>query len=202
MIAIHESSHAEFNLARERILQSEIRPELLWKEIPSPESVAQQSLALAAGVKQGTGDDTSIDSQAGAGRFMLLYDPESVEEWGSNFRVVCFAQAPLEVEIGLDPFIADVTWAWLLDALETRGASYTNISGTATKIISEGFGGLAYQGKGSQLELRASWSPTGTQFASHAEAWSEVLCSLAGFPQQEGTVSLDAFRNAQHRPQR
>jgi len=201
VISIHESSHAEFNLARESILQAKIRHELLWQEIPSPENVVNKSLALGAGVKQGTGSETSIDSQAGAGRFMLLHDPDSFEEWGSNFRVVCFAQAPLEVEIGLDPFIADVTWAWLLDALEATGASYTNISGTATKIISEGFGGLAHQGKGSQLELRASWSPTGTQFATHAEAWSEVLCSLAGFPQQEGTVSLDAFRNAHHRPQ-
>lgn len=199
MTSIHESFHDEFDLACEQIRAAKIRTELSWQEIPSPERTVQRSLALAAGVKQGSNDDSILDAQAGAGRFLLLYDPPSQEEWGGPFRIVCFAQAPLEVEIGLDPFIAEVTWAWLLDALTLRNAEYDHIAGTATKIISEGFGQLATQGKGSQLELRASWTPGGTNFGAHAEAWAEVLCSLAGFPHQEGAASLDAARNMHQR---
>ena len=81
----------------------------------------------------------------GTGRFVLLYDPEEPEAWGGPFRVVCFAQAPLETDIGLDPFVAGVAWSWLEDALAVRGAHYAAASGTATKVISTGFGELAGQ---------------------------------------------------------
>ena len=196
MASIHESFHDEYELACADILNAKFRSELAWQEIPSPERTVARSLALGAGVKQGATDNLVLDSPSGAGRFLLLYDPASREEWGGPFRIVCFVQAPLEIEIGLDPFIAEVAWAWLIDALALRGATYTQIAGTATKVISEGFGQLAIEGKGAQLELRASWTPEGDRFAAHAEAWSEVLCSVAGFPHQEGTASLDALRNA------
>lgn len=198
MASIHASFHDEYELARASVLGAHVRSELSWQEIPSPEQTVTRSMALAAGIKQGISDDVVLDSPSGAGRFLLLYDPPSREEWGGPFRIVCFAQAPLEIEIGLDPFIAEVAWAWLVDALALRGAAYSHIAGTATKIISEGFGQLEPQGKGAQLELRASWTPDGENVAAHAEAWSEVLCSLAGFPSQEGAASLDAMRNSRH----
>jgi hypothetical protein len=115
-----------------------------------------------------------------------MHDPESAEEWGAPFRIVCFAQAPLEVEIGVDPFISDVAWSWLVDALDSRGAEYTYLSGTATKTLSSGFGTLEAQGDAAQIELRASWTPLGADFGAHAEAWSELLCLLAGLPHGAG----------------
>ena len=36
-------------------------------------------------------------------RFVLLYDPEEPDAWGGPFRVICYAQAPLETDIGVDP---------------------------------------------------------------------------------------------------
>lgn len=190
-----KDSHAAiFAVARDEVLGATFRSEIEWQEIASPDRIAPFSLALAAGVKHGTEHSSALDSPSGTGRFILLYDPDSAEEWGGDFRVVCYAQAPLEVEIGLDPFIADVAWAWLTDALERRGATYDHISGTATKIISQGYGSLAEQGHGAQLELRASWTPQPGDFAAHAEAWTWLLCSLAGYPLQEGAVSLDAHR--------
>lgn len=170
-----------------------MRKELIVQEIPAPERIAEHALALAAGVAPAAGEG-SIDSPAGAGRFILLYSPDSAEEWGREFRIVCYAQAPLEVEIGLDPFIADVAWSWLTDALNMRHAQYTYASGTATKTLSTGFGTLEDQGDGAQLELRASWTPLGDDFGAHAEAWAELLCLLAGFPHEEGAASLDAQR--------
>ena len=72
---------------------------------------------------------TADDSDLGTGRFVLLYDPTEPEAWGGPFRVICFAQAPLETDIGMDPLLADVAWSWLVDALDQRGADYTAASG-------------------------------------------------------------------------
>jgi hypothetical protein len=131
------------------------RSETTVTEIPSPTRIAPFSIALAADV---SGTAHGVESDLGTGRFIALYDPEEPEGWGGAFRVVSFAQAPLEPEIGVDEFVADVTWSWLVDALETHGAEYDHASGTATKIISRGYGDLAAQGDGAQLELRASWT--------------------------------------------
>lgn len=167
------------------------REELDVTEIPAPGKLAPYSIALSADVspaRHGT------DSDLGTGRFILLYDPSAPEAWGGVYRVVCFVQAPLETDIGIDPFLADVAWSWLVDALEAKGAHYTAASGTATKIISTGYGELADQGDGAQIEVRASWTPTEPDLASHVEGWGELLCMLAGLPPAEGVSSLSARR--------
>jgi hypothetical protein len=170
------------------------RPELTITEIPAPGSLAPFSVALAADV---TPARHGVDSPLGTGRFILLYDPAAPEAWGGEFRVVCFAQAPLETEIGVDPFLADVAWSWLVDALATRGAKYIGASGTATKILSTGFGELESQSDGALIELRASWTPTDNEIGAHVEGWSELLCMLAGLPPTIEGVSVLSRRKAQ-----
>jgi hypothetical protein len=160
--------------------------------IASPGNLAPYSVALAADV---TPARHGSDSELGTGRFILLYDPDEPEAWGGRFRVVCFAQAPLETDIGVDPFLADVAWSWLLDALSAKGAAYTAASGTATKTISTGYGELASQGDGALIELRASWTPVGATIESHVEAWGDLLCMLAGLPPAvEGVSNLSSRR--------
>jgi hypothetical protein len=156
-------------------------------EIPAPGGLAPHAIALAADVRPTV---HGIDSVLGTGRFVLLYDPEEPEAWGGPFRVVAYAQAPLEAEIGIDPFVAEVAWSWLVDALDARGAEYTAPSGTATKVLSQGFGELAGQGDAAQLELRASWSPLGPDVGQQVEAWCDLLCMLAGLPPSSEAVSL------------
>lgn len=191
----------EFTDAADQIRGARLRSELQTREIAAPERIAPYSIALAAGVTRSVeGIEDELDSPFGAGRLILMYSPESAPEWGGPFRIVCFAQAPLEVEIGVDPFISDVAWSWLVDALESRGAKYTYLSGTATKTLSSGFGSLESQGDAAQIELRASWTPLGDDFATHAEAWSELLCLLAGLPHHEGVDSLTARRTRQALP--
>ncbi|MBN9152718.1 MAG: DUF3000 domain-containing protein [Microbacterium sp.] len=154
-----------------------LRDDLVVSEIPAPKGLAPEALALAADVRP----DESGDSPYGTGRFVLLHDPDEPEAWGGPWRIVCFAQAPLEPEIGMDPLVADVAWSWLVDALDSRHAPYHSASGTATKTLSKGFGTLAAEGDGSQIELRASWSPSGP-VEPHIEAWAELVCMLAGLP--------------------
>lgn len=170
-----------------------VRPDLRVTEIPAPSNLAPFAIALAADVSPSRHD---AGSDLGTGRFVLLYDPDGSDAWGGRFRVVCFAQAPLETEIGLDPFLAEVAWSWLVDALDTRGASYQAASGTATKIISSGFGELARQGDGAQIELRASWTPLESDVAAHVEGWGELLCMLAGLPPTTEGVSLLSVKRA------
>ncbi|MGO3885509.1 MAG: DUF3000 domain-containing protein [Mycetocola sp.] len=178
----------EFARARAAIRSADIRTELRVNEIPAPGNLAPYAIAFAADVGD-AGHGT--DSSDGTGRFVLLYDPNEPEAWDGPFRVVCFAQAPLETEIGLDPFVAEVAWSWLVDALSSRNARYAHPSGTATKIISTGFGELESEPDGAQIELRASWSPLNADVGSQFEAWSELLCMLAGLPPtSEGVTQL------------
>jgi hypothetical protein len=182
---------AAFDAALHAVRRAKLRPELVLNEIPSPGNLAPYSVALSADVTPARHD---TDSELGTGRFILLFDPSAPEAWGGQFRIVCFAQAPLETDIGLDPFLADVTWSWLVDALDARGAHYAAASGTATKILSTGYGELASQCDGAQIELRASWTPLDHDLSSHVEGWGELLCMLAGLPPAVEGVSLLAAR--------
>ena len=184
----------EFAAALDAIRRAHHRTDLVVTEIPAPGSLAPNATALAADVRPVR---HGSDSDLGTGRFILLYDPEEPEAWGGRFRVVCFAQAPLETDIGLDPFLAEVAWAWLVDALDARGARYAAASGTATRIISSGFGELASQGDGAQIELRASWTPLDANLTAHVEGWGELLCMLAGLPPAGEGISTLAARRAQ-----
>ncbi|WP_221584446.1 DUF3000 domain-containing protein [Microbacterium sp. G2-8] len=182
-----------FESAADALRAASHRSDLVVREIPSPGDIAPFSIAFAGDVRP----DSHGDSPYGTGRFILLHDPDEPEAWGGPWRVVTFAQAPLEPEIGTDPLLADVAWSWLTDALASRGAAYRAISGTATKTVSRGFGTLADQGDGSQIELRASWSPESPSEA-HIEAWVELVCMLAGLP--PGSEDIAVLRAGPRHP--
>lgn len=184
---------AAFAAALDSVRRAATRPELVVSEIAAPGTLAPWSFALAADV---TPARHGTDSETGTGRFVLLYDPAAPEAWNGQFRVICYAQAPLETEMGVDPFLADVTWSWLVDALDTRGAKYSSASGTATRVLSTGYGELESQGQGAQIELRASWTPADHDLAAHVEGWGELLCMLAGLPPAIEGVSLLSARRA------
>ena len=190
---ISGSVPAEFTAALAAVRSANTRPELVITEIAAPGGLAPWSLALAADVTPARHDS---DSELGTGRFILLYDPSAPEAWGGRFRVVCFAQAPLETDIGVDPMLADVTWSWLVDALDSRGAAYIAASGTATKTLSTGFGELADQGDGAIIEIRASWTPLDHDLAAHVEGWGELVGMLAGLPPVVEGVSMLSPRRA------
>jgi hypothetical protein len=178
---------ALFGLAMQAVHAATTRPELVLGEIPAPTGLAPYAIALAGDVRP---TRHGVDSLLGTGRFVLLYDPEAPEAWGGTFRVVCFAQAPLDAEQALDPMMTDVGWTYLRDALEARSAVYSAASGTATKVLSTGFGELAHQSDGATIELRASWTPDEDSVAASVEGWSELLCMLAGLPPTADAVGL------------
>ena len=178
---------APFARAIEAVHRAATREELQVSDIPAPAGLAPYAVALAGDVRP---TRHGTDSVLGTGRFVLLFDPSAPDAWGGAFRIVAFIQAPLETDIGLDPFIADVAWSWLEESLTARGARYEFASGTATKVISTGYGELADQGDGAQLELRASWTPLDEAFGAHVEGWSDLVCMLAGLPPTSDAVPL------------
>lgn len=167
--------------------------ELQVTAISAPSGLAPFSYALSADVNPARHAD---DSDLGTGRLIVLFDPDAPEAWGGTVRIICYAQAPLETEIGLDPFVADVAWSWLVDALAARGAQYSAASGTATKVLSTGYGELSGQGSGAQIELRASWTPSDLDLAPHVEGWAELLCMVAGYPPSADGVAVLPVRRA------
>src|SRR5690606_2916327 len=138
-------------------------------------------------------DPDTGDSVFGTGRFVLLHDPEEPPPWNGSWRIVCFTQAPLEPDIGGDPLLADVAWSWLVASLDAHRAGYHSALGASTKSISKGFGSLSSEGDGSQIELRASWSPTGP-LGPHVEAWAELVCMLAGLPPGSEDIEVIGIR--------
>ncbi|MBX3067544.1 MAG: DUF3000 domain-containing protein [Cryobacterium sp.] len=189
--ATGSSGESVFDQAIESLKSVEFRDELVVSEIPAPANLAPNAFALAADVRP---TKHAQDSEFATGRFILLHDRLEPEPWSGPLRIVCYAQAPLETEIGTDPFLTEVAWSWLVDSLEARGADYHLASGTVTRILSSGFGSLAEQGDGAQLELRASWSPSTPLIAPQVAAWGDLLCMLAGLPPESEGVSLLAAR--------
>ena len=168
------------------------RDDFVVREIAAPSSLAPDAIAFAGDVRPGA---DGLDSEYGTGRFILLHDASAPDQWNGEWRIVCFAQAPLEPEIGTDPLLADVAWSWLVDALNSRAAAFHSVSGTATKTLSKGFGTLVDEGDGAQIELRASWTPSG-DLAVHLAAWAELVCMLAGLPPgSEGIAVFSERRN-------
>ncbi|WP_309064311.1 DUF3000 domain-containing protein [Microbacterium sp.] len=185
----HPDAASLFEEAAVQLRETVFRSDIVVREIPSPAGLAPFSIALAADVRP----DDHGDSVYGTGRFVLLHDPDEPGAWDGPWRIVAFAQAPLEPEIGTDPLLADVAWSWLVDALESRNAVYHSASGTSTKMLSKGFGGLSGEGDGAQIELRASWTPEGP-IRPHVEAWAELVGMLAGLPPGSENVAVFGAR--------
>lgn len=190
-VTAHPDAGTIFDAAVAELRETPFRGDITVREIATPQGLAPYAIALAADVRPG--DDG--ESIYGTGRFILLHDPEAPGAWGGAWRIVIFAQAPLETEIGTDPLLADVTWSWLVDALDSRGAVSHSASGTSTKTLSKGFGGLAEEGDGAQIELRASWTPEGP-FRPHVEAWAELVGMLAGLPPGSEGIAVIGARKA------
>jgi len=193
------SSDAAFSGAPQEFLDAvaaadaaSLRSELRVFETAAPEGLAPFQRAWAADVEP---QHASSDNEYGTGRLVFLYDPSAPEAWESTYRMVVFAQAPIEPLMGQDEFLPNVAWSWLIDALDSSGASYFHAAGTTTSVVSTGFGEMESEGSGAQVEVRASWSPTTHDIGPHLEAWSEFVCMLAGFPPtHEGVATLPPSR--------
>ncbi len=182
---------AEFRDALTSVSDVSFSSDINVVDIPAPEGIAPFARAWSATI-----DPHSTDGDHGTARLVVLYDPQSPAGWSGRFRAVSFAKAPLDQAMGEDPFLPKVAWSWLIDALDNHAADYDRPAGTASTIISTGFGELDSGEVGTEIEMRASWSPTGGALGPHVMAWAEFVGMLAGLPPQaEGVATLRPGRN-------
>ena len=154
--------------------------------MPAPTRIAPYAAALTADVI----DVADPDDDLATGRFVLLHDPSGPEAWQGTYRIVTFVRAGLDSELGQDPMLGQVGWSWLEESLSTGGADHTAAGGTVTRVVSETFGALAGPPPTVEIEVRASWTPL-DDVVTHLEAWSNLLCTVAGLPPlPDGVTSL------------
>lgn len=163
-----------------------MRPELHLEEVPAPTRIAPYALALTGEVNR----TREPEDLLGSGRFVVLYDPAGQDAWNGQFRVIVMARARLEPELGQDPMLGEVGWAWLTDALAEYEADHHSLSGTVTRVLSETFGGLELREGEVEIEVRASWTPGATDLAPHLRAWALLLAQVSGLPPIPDNVSL------------
>jgi hypothetical protein len=169
-----------FRAAVEALRTCRLRPQIEVEATRAPQRLAPHAYALEAAVVDG-------DQDLADGRLVLLHDPAGHDAWQGTFRLVTLVRAELEPEMAADPLLPDVCWSWLTGALQARGLSYGEPSGTVTRASSHYFGGLAERPAASQIEIRASWTPREglggvPDTASHLAAWCDLLAQVAGLP--------------------
>ena len=162
------------------------RSEILLEEVPAPQKLAPYAFAMTADVLE----------DAATGRFVLLHDSDGQEGWSGKYRCVTFVRAAIDNEMAADQMLCNIGWAWLMESLKANGCDYTAPSGTVTKVASVSFGTLENLDEDSELEVRASWTPTsGKNIADHFRAWVELLEMSAGLaPIPDGVTQLSRSR--------
>ena len=171
------------------------RDDLELEEWPAPRKLAPYAFALAATAYRD-------GEEAGAGKLLLLYDPDGQDGWTGTFRVVCHVHADVEAEMAADPLLGEVGWSWLTDALDLHAPGYAAPSGTVTRVITEGYGSKSDEPQATAFELRASWCPAASprqdgangadiadELSGAVVAWCDLLAAAAGLPAQ-GTAAI------------
>jgi hypothetical protein len=171
-----------FRRAVASLTSAAVRPEVRVEPLRPPQRLAPYSYAIAADVHRGDGEELAT------GRLVLLHDPGGVEAWDGVLRLVAFASAELDPQMGVDPMLPAVGWSWLTGALDERGAAYRAAGGTVTQTTSTRFGDLAGPRTTVELELRASWTADDPEMAPHLHAFADLLCTAAGLPPEGVTV--------------
>ena len=172
-----------FTDAVEQVKAAQTRPEFDLDEAPAPQRLAPSAIALTAELSDPDADPVS-------GRFVLLHDPDGVEEWEGSFRAVIFVRAALEQDLVDDPLLHDVGWSWVTEALASQGCRVTQLGGTVTRTSGRSFGTMTERPAEGFVEIRASWTPVEApdteevldDFGQHVGAWVDLMAQAAGLP--------------------
>lgn len=164
------------------------RNEIILEEVPAPQKLAPFSFALTADVELSPDSDEDIAT----GRFVLLHDPAGQEGWTGKYRCVTFVRAAIDKEMANDPLLIDLGWSWFLESLRKYHCGFIAPSGTVTRVASASFGTLVNRENDSEVEVRASWTPTdGNTLSAHVRAWIDLLEIASGMPPiPEGVTQL------------
>jgi hypothetical protein len=173
---------AIFRAAVASLTSTRVRHEVRVEPLRPPQRLAPWSYAISADVRNAAGDELAT------GRLVLLHDPDGVEAWDGVLRLVAFASAELDDQMGTDDLLPAVGWSWLIGALDERRAAYRAAGGTVTQTTSTRFGDLAGPSTAITLELRASWTADTEDMTPHLRGFVDMLCLAAGLPPEGVTL--------------
>ena len=185
-----------FERALAQVKSVGVRPEFEIDEAPAPQRLTPSAVALTA-------EPSDPDDASCSGRFVLLHDPDGVDEWDGSFRAVVFARADLEADLVDDTMLHDVGWSWVTEAITNAGAHATQLGGTVTRSSGRSFGTMTDRPGDGYVEIRASWTPvedpeTGEpvdDLGLHVSAWLDLLAQAAGLPPlPQGVTHVGAMR--------
>ena len=159
-----------FRAAVESLSGTAVRAEVRVEPLRAPQKLAPYSYAMSAEVVDAEGLELA------SGRLVLLHDPDGHEAWDGVLRLVAYASAELDEQMGVDPMLPSVGWSWLTGALDERRAAYRAAGGTVTQTTSTRFGDLAGPRTTVAMELRASWTADTADLAPHLRA-SSTCCA-------------------------
>jgi hypothetical protein len=171
-----------FRLAVESLTNTGVRSEVRVEPLRPPQRLAPYSYAVSAEIIDAEGKDLAT------GRLVLLHDPDGHEAWDGVLRLVAYASAELDDQMGVDPMLPSVGWSWLTSALDERDAAYRAAGGTVTQTTSTRFGDLAGPSTTVSMEMRASWTADDTELSRHLLAFVDLLCIAAGLPPEGVTI--------------
>lgn len=187
---------AAFRAAVDSMTSAALRTGVSLTDIRPPQKLAPYSHAVGLEIDRDTVGNELLphvgDGDGDAfGRLILLHDPAG-DEGPGLMRLVTYIQADMDAATVGDPLLPDVAWEWLTDGLDGcltgPGVGYRDLGGTVTSTTSVRHGDIGGPPRAFQLEMRASWSATGTDLSGHVTAFSEVLASVAGLPPAGVTV--------------
>lgn len=174
------------------------RSEIVLEEVPAPQKLATYSFAFTADIQSESAHSDPGATEVASGRFVILHEPGGQDTWEGDFRCVTFMRADVDVQMQEDPLLPEVGWNWLLDSLGAMQANYTAPSGTVTRVSSSSFGKLAPRSEGSEMEIRASWTPVISSIddiSLHVHAWCNLMSEVAGLPPiPDGVASISSAR--------
>ena len=194
------SSPDAFERALTQVKSAFVRPEFELDEAPAPQRLAPSAVAL-------TVDMADPEDSSATGRFVLLHDPDGVDEWDGSFRAVVFACANLEADLVDDPMLHDVGWSWVTESITMVDAHVTQLGGTVTRSSGRSFGTMSERPSDGYVEIRASWTPiedgvTGApidDLSIHVTAWLDLLAHAAGLPPLPQGVTHVGTMRRRHR---
>lgn len=189
-----------FERALSQVKSASVRPEFELDEAPAPQRLAPSAVALT--VEMADPEDASA-----SGRFVLLHDPDGVDEWDGSFRAVVFVRATLEADLVDDPMLHDVGWSWVTESIGTVDAHVTQLGGTVTRSSGRSFGTMAERPSDGFVEIRASWTPVEDEITGetiddlslHVTAWLDLLAHAAGLPPLPQGVTHVGTMRKRHR---
>jgi hypothetical protein len=171
-----------FRAAVASLVATQVRPEVRVEPLRAPQKLAPYSYAISADILEPGGGELAN------GRLVLLHDPDGHEAWDGVLRLVAYASAELDDQMGVDPMLPSVGWSWLTGALDERGAANRAAGGTVTQTTSTRFGDIVGPRTSVKIELRASWTAESPELAPHLRGFVDLLCTAAGLPPEGVTV--------------